>query len=272
MNKKGFTQFINTSKLALKKHSPEILTGVGIAGMITTTILAVKATPKALQLIEAEEKERLCTIAGLDYDGDVCVGEEKLGPIDVVKVAWKPYIPAAVTGVMSVACLIGASSANLKRNAALATAYKLTETAFTEYKEKVVETIGEKKEQVVRDKVDKERIEKNPVSSNSVIITDKGNTLCYDAISGRYFKSDIDLMKRALAMINRRMLSNEYVSLNEFYDEIGLDHIPLGNELGWRIDHGYIDPSFSSHIADDGTPCIVLGYTVAPEHDYDRFA
>lgn len=273
MDKKGFVKFVNASKLLLKKRSPEILTGVGIAGMITTTVLAVKATPKALQLIEADKKERLNVTAGCDFDGDVCIiQDEKLKPIDIVKVAWKPYIPAAVTGIMSVACLIGASSVNLKRNAAIATAYKLTETAFTEYKEKVVETIGEQKERAVRDEIDKERIEKNPVSSNSVIVTGKGNTLCHDVITGRYFESDIDLINKAINKINRKMLNNEYVSLNEFYNELGVKQVPLGDELGWRIDHGYIDASFSSHIADDGRPCIVLGYSVAPVRDYYKFA
>lgn len=237
------------------KRSPEILTGIGIAGMVTTTILAVKATPKALKLIEAKKKEEHV---------------DELTPTETVKICWKPYIPAVVTGVASTACLIGASSVNARRNAALATAYKLSETALSEYKEKVVEVVGEKKEQTIREAVTKEKIEKNPVSKKEVIITEKGNTLCYDAISGRYFKSDMDNIKKIVNELNRRMLSENYISLNEFYSEIGIENIKLGDDLGWNIDRGYIELDFSSHIADNGTPCIVVDYLVAPRYDYSK--
>lgn len=256
MNKTNVVNFFKTAKVVLSKHSPEILTGVGIAGMVTATVLAVKGTPKALKLIEEAEREK---------DAPLTVGEK-------IKVSWKCYLPATVTGVASTACIIGASSVNAKRNAALATAYKLSETALTEYREKVVETIGEKKEQTIRETVAKEQIKKNPVTNNEVFITSKGNTLCYDAISGRYFKSDIEQINKAINIINRRMNTEMYMSLNEFYDEIGLDHIRLGDDLGWNIDSGLIEPDFGSDIADDGTPCIVLNYSVAPKYDFSRFA
>lgn len=256
MNKLNFAGFIKNVETVIAKHSPEILTGIGIAGMLTTTVLAVKATPKALQLIEEKKQEE---------------GVDKLKPIDTVKATWKCYIPAAVTGIASTACLIGASSVNARRNAALATAYKLSETALTEYREKVIETIGEKKEQVIREKIDKDRIEKDPVSKQEVIITTKGNTLCYDAISGRYFRSDIDKIKKAINTLNRDMLSEMYLSLNELYDELDLDHIGVGDDLGWHIDDGLIDPHFSSQLADDGTPCVVLSYSKPPKYGYSSF-
>ena len=148
MNKPNMADLFKSVKMAVSQHSPEILTGIGIVGMITTTVLAVKATPKALTLIE-EKKEELEL-----YPGD------KLTPVETVKVTWKCYIPAAVTGATSVACLIGTSSVNLRRNTALATAYNLSATALTEYKEKVIESIGEKKEQTIRDKVAEERVKK----------------------------------------------------------------------------------------------------------------
>ena len=147
MDKTVFTKFARNVKLTLAKHGPEILTGIGISGMVTTTILAVRATPKALELIKEAEEER----------------DEPLSKIDVMKVAWKPYIPAAITGVVSIGCLIGGSSVSNKRTAALAAAYQLSESALSEYKEKVIETIGEKKEQAVREKISESRIEKNPI-------------------------------------------------------------------------------------------------------------
>ena len=272
MNKANVTKIFNNVRSTVGKRSPEILTGIGIAGMITTTVLAVKATPKALKLIEEEKRRQNCELLdeAIKNGREECAKIDRLKTIEAIKVAWKPYIPAAIIGVASTGCLIGASSVNLRRNAALATAYKLSETALTEYKAKVVETIGEKKEQVIREKVQQERIEKSPVSNNQVIITNKGNTLCYDGVSGRYFKSDIETIKRAVNKINRSMTYNMYVSLTDFYDEIGLESTDVSDDLGWNLDNGLIDIDFGSRIADDGTPCITLDYRVAPRYDYSK--
>ena len=68
------------------------------------------------------------------------------------------------------------------------------------------------------------------------------------------------------------MLSGDmYVSLSEFYDELGLDHTAISDDLGWDIDKGMIELDFSSQIADDGTPCIVVDYCIAPRYDFSRF-
>lgn len=257
MNKSNVSKFVKGMKMSMTKHSPEILTGFGIAGMLATTALAVKATPKAIRIIE-EEKE--------------ATGEETLSTIDTVKLCWKCYIPATVTCVTSIGCLIGASSVNAKRNAALAAAYTLSDTAFREYREKVVETIGEKKEKTVKDKVAEERISKDPVTKKEIYITEKGNTLCYDAISGRYFKSDIEKIKKAVNDLNKMMLRDMCISLNEFYDEIGLEHTTIGEELGWNLDNGLIELDFSSQLTDDGTPCLVLDYHIAPKYNFYKFA
>lgn len=257
MSKQNFSDIVNNVKTAIAQHSPEILTGIGIAGMITTTILAVRATPKAMRLIEHEKQVQK---------------KEKLKTGEVIKTAWKCYIPATITGAVSVACLIGASSVNARRNAALATAYKLSETALAEYKEKVIETIGEKKEQHIREKVDEARIEKNPVSQNNVIITGKGDTLCYDYYSDRYFKSDIEKIKKAVNEINRRLLCDSYISLNEFYDEIGLDGAKAYDRMGWNTDSvKLVELHFSAQISDTGDPCIVIDFEEPPKYDFDKF-
>ena len=249
MAKSNMMNLIRSFKSSVSKHSPEILTGIGIAGMITTTVLAVKATPKAIKLIEAEKRVKHV---------------DTLSPIDTVKTAWKCYIPAAITGASSIACLIGSNAINVKRNAALTTVYTLSEVARNEYREKVVETLGEKKEHA-------ERIKKDPVSKKEVIITDKGTTLCYDHVFGRYFKSDIDLINRAMTKINREIVINMYASLNDFYAELGLSPVEMGYELGWNIDDGTIEIEPSSQLADDGTPCLVIDYNVQPKYNYSRF-
>lgn len=253
MSKFNFGDFTNNVKTSLVKYSPEILMGIGIAGMLTTTVLAVKATPKALKLIEEKKKE---------------TQTDKLTPVETVKTTWKCYIPAATTAVASTACLIGSSRVSSKRNAVLATAYKIAETAHKEYRDKVVETIGEKKETEVRDKIAKDHVEKNPVNNCEVFITDVGNTLCYDTLSGRYFKTDINKIKKVENILNLRLRNENYVSLNDFYNEVGLDRIRLGDELGWNIDDGYLELQFSSQLTDNDEPCLVIMYSVAPERDY----
>lgn len=252
MSKHNLSSFVKSVRTAMKKHSPEILTGLGIAGMITTTIMAVKATPKALVLIE-EKKDELET--------------DTLSGKDILKTAWPCYIPAAIIGSVSVACLIGASSTNRRRNTALATAYAITESSLKEYQEKVVETVGDKKEQSIRESIAKDKVTKDPV--REVILTDKGgNTTCYDVLSGRYFKSDKDTITRAVNDLNRRMRDEMYISLNDFYYEIGLDSIKMGDMLGWNIDRGYIELDFSSHLDAKGNPCLVIDYQIAPTYDY----
>ena len=269
MKSSTLSQLIKDLRVRVTKHSPEILVGLGIAGWTTTVVLAVKATPKALALVEEEkifrqrEKEEA-------WEEQTHIVIKDMSKMDVVKLTWKCYIPAAVTGVVSTACLIGASSVNIKRNAALATAYALSETALKEYQEKVVATIGEKKEQAVRDSIAKDKIEQNPVGSREVIITEKGNTLCYDVISGRYFKSDIDALKKVENELNRQMMTDMYISVNDFYYEIGLSPTKQGDELGWNIDRGFISLSFSSQLAEDGTPCLVVDYKLEPRYGYNR--
>lgn len=264
MNKPNLSQIAKGIQTSLTKHSPEILMGIGVAGMATTVILAVRATPKALSILDeaaAEKEARTRTRLAIEDLPKVFTAKE------MVTLTWKCYIPATVSFVTSAGCLLGASSVNGRRNAALATAYTLSETAFKEYKDKVVETIGEKKEQVVRDAIAKEHIEKNPIGKNEIIVTGKGNTRCYDCISGRYFESDIDKLRKAENELNRQILVDMYASLNDFYDLIGLSPISMGEDLGWNIDKKP-ELYFSAQLSDDEEPCLVVNYSVAPMYDY----
>lgn len=261
---------LNLSKVAknmqhtLGKYSPQILTGIGVAGMITTVVLAVKATPKALELIEDKKEE-------LDA-GELTV-------VDTVKTAWKPYVPAVVTGVLSTVCIIGGNAVGTRRTAALAAAYKISETALHEYKDAVVETIGEEKAKEVKEKVAQNKLDKNPVVEKQIIVTNKGTFLCYDSLSGRYFQSDMETIRKAQNDINDYLFSEDYASLNMFYDFLGLEHTRLGAELGWKIDSGTLQIEFDSTLASDksqgiapGTPCLVLDYNVAPKYEFDKMS
>lgn len=254
MNKLQLASIARGIQTSIVRHSPEILTGLGIAGMVATTVMAVNATPKALKLLEEAKREK---------------GED-LKPVEVVKTTWKCYVPSAITCATSIACLIGSNSVSARRNAVLATAYNLSQTAINEYKDKVVETIGERKEAQVREAIAKDKLEKDPVSAHEVVITDKGTSLCYDGVFGRYFISDMDTIKRAVNKINREIVSSMYVSLNEFYNELGLKPVSIGEELGWNFDDREIEIFTSAQIAEDGRPCIVLEYSVAPHYEYNK--
>ena len=266
MSKSTLSKFANGVRTTLVKHSPEILTGIGIAGMLSTVVLAVRATPKALIAIRDAENQKFNDQVDAGMDPEEV--SDKLTTIETVKATWKCYIPAAVTGGMATVCLIGASSVSAKRNAALATAYTIADAALRDYQEKVVETIGEKKEQAVREAIAKDKIERDPVETREIIITEKGNTRCYDAISGRYFTSDIESIRRAENVLNKRLMDEMYVSLNELYWELGLSSTNIGDEMGWNVDNGLIELNFSAQLSTDGEPCLVVDYRIAPKYGY----
>lgn len=240
-------------KSGLTKHSPEILIGLGVAGLLGTTILAVRETPKVLKLLENKKKE-------LDV--------EKLSVKDTVKTVWKNYIPCAVLAVTSVACIVGASNISARRNAALAAAYAIGNKAFSDYKEEAINLLGEEKEKEIKEKVADRRLKENPIASKEVIITDVNEHLCYDEITGRYFKSSQNKIKEAQNVINDRLRDEMWVSLNDLYYELGLPNVRVGDDLGWNVDDGYLDIILSSRIAEDGTPCLTLDYAVGPRYDY----
>lgn len=254
MNSK-FTNFIKSTKGFLGKHSPEILTGIGIAGMVTTTVLAVKATPKALNLIEEKK---------------LSLNVEDLTVMETVKAAWKPYIPSALICVASASCLIGASAVNAKRNAALATAYAISERTLIRYRDKVIDSIGDKKEKEIREKVAQDEVNNKPVSNSQVFVTSKGDTLCMDSISGRYFKSDIDKIRKIVNELNRQMLHQNYISLDEFYYELGLEPTKNASRLGWNLDDGLIELDFSACLTEDEKPCVYVDYLVSPRYEFDK--
>lgn len=252
MSKPNVSQLVKSTRMALTKHSPEIFMGLGIAGMLATTVLAVRATPKAISLIE-ETKEELET--------------DKLTPLETVKATWKCYIPAAVTATASTMFLINSCSVSMRRNSALLAAYKISDTALTEYREQVTESIGEKKEQHIREKVAQKQIEKLPVDDDDVYVTGKGNTLMLDPLSTRYFRSDVDIIRRAENSLNKQMIHDLYgtVSINDFYDEIGLPRIDIGDMMGWNTEH-LINLHIVPGMTDKEEPCLVIDHYNVPRY------
>ena len=239
----------------LIKNQPKIMTGVGVGMGLYGTYRAIIATPKAIELVKNAEKEK----------------GEPLTKTELIKTAWKPYIPTIVSETGSLICIIGAQSINDRRNAALLTAYSITEKAQSEYKDKVIETVGPKKEKAIMDKVAEEKVKNNPPQSSEVIITGNGNYLCLNSLTGGYFRSDIEKIRHAVNNINYKMLNENYISENEVFYELKYPLTSNGDELGWNIfEDGKIEVHFSSQLTSDGEPCLVLLFDKPPRYDYQK--
>jgi len=255
MNTEFLTRSYKDLARALNKNSPTILTGLGVAGLITTVIFAIKATPKALEIIEREKEFR--------YDE---YGDGSIEPSEIVVLTWQCYIPSLVMGAATIGCIIGANHIHLRRNAALASLFSITETTLREYQAQVRETIGEKKEEMIRGEIAQKHLDETPANQQNVIITGKGDYLCFDEFSKRYFRSDIEKIRQAINEFNYRLIRSQWLSINEFYDLIGLEPIELGDEHGWMAERHILEPKFSTKLATDQEPCLVMDYITKPLH------
>lgn len=244
-------KWIGLMKVSFDKHSPEILTGLGITGLFASVIFSIQATPKAMRSIESKKKE---------------LDKEKLTVGETIEATWKYYIPTAVTVATSTACILGANSVNTRRNAALAAAYSLSETAMAEYQDKVREVVGERKESDVRADIARDRMAADPPNPAEVIVTGKGETWFRESITHRYFKSDIEKVRRVENDLNREMRNSNTISVNDVLYALGLpsDHRVLG-DLGWDIDRHPIEFIFIPVMTDEVGVCIELDYRFNPE-------
>lgn len=240
----------------LTKNSPAILTGVAVAGVCGTVVLAVQATPRALSILE-----------------DACAVRkvEELSTKEVVELTWKLYLPATIMGAITIGCIVGLNTVHTRRTAALASLYSISESALKEYQAKVVEIVGENKARAVKDAVAKDKVEKNPPVNADILHTGRGTTLCLDSMSGRYFYSDIEAIRKVQNNINERLLQggDDYAALNDVYYELGLAGTKMGEEVGWCISDGILEFDFSSQLTATGVPCLVLDYKVNPKYEFD---
>lgn len=240
-----------------KENTPAILTSCAVVGTISTALLTAKASSQATLILDENRVVRV---------------KEELGPAtlkDEFGMVWKLYIPPVLSGAATVGCILASHSVNRKRHAAAIAAYSITDTAFREYRDKIIEEIGTAKEQKFREEIGVDHIKKNPLGDREVVVMVDGETLFHDSMSGRYFKSDTERVRQAVNNINSKALVNDYVSLNEFYQEIGLSPTVLGDEMGWRSDR-LLEITFGATISDDGRPALDIDYLVAPLRGYYR--
>lgn len=254
---------IKMLKHGARKNSPTILTILSVGGLIATTVMAVHATPKVMRLIDDEVYEREQEA----IREEIII--EPMTKLEIFKLSWTYYIPTVAMGAATVACIVGANTINLKRSAALTSAYYLSETALKEYQAKVIETIGEKKAKLLKEEIAQKHVDKTKKDNNTVIITGNGDTLCLDMLSGRYFRSSVAKLKKAELDINYALMNETYLSLNEIYGYMDLGPVTTGKELGWDMGYqGKLELDISTCMSEDDEPCITFDFNAIPRPRY----
>jgi hypothetical protein len=244
-----------TEKFA-SDNAPTILTTIGVIGVAATAYLTGKAAYESAEVLRDEARSRHGVV-------------EDFSSREKVEMLWKLYIPAVSTGLATCACIVGANRIESKRAAALTAAYSISERAFHEYREKVVEQIGKTKEQKVRDAVAQDRVDRNPPSKGEVVKTEGGDSLFLEPYSSRYFWSDMETVNKAINELNKQMLIHDYVSLSDFYDKLGLSHTRNSDDLGWNSPN-LLEVTFSTTISDTNKPCFVMNFTADPIRGYSK--
>lgn len=250
----SLSAFVDRAGHFIKDNTPAILTAFGVAGVVTTAYFTHKAALRSTEHLRLYSLER--------EDGYIYTKKE------IFEQVWRFYIPPVLMGTATIACVVGAQTVNARRQAALIGAYTVAERAFNEYKDKVVETIGEKKELAVREEIAKDRIEASKDESKAIIVSGV-NVLCYDVLSGRYFQSDIETLRRAMNDINEQCINDigGYASLNEFYQKVGLPTLPMGDTMGWNTTN-MLELNFSYIGSEDGRPTLAVDFRDQPKMEY----
>lgn len=246
----------------LVKHEPDILMYMGLTGLCSSIGLSILGTIKATKRV-TDKKNKL--------------KKDKLSIKEMITTVWDCYLPALVLTSVSVPCIICSNNIHNKRNAALAAAYTLSETAMQTYQDKVKEIVGEKKESQIRDEAAKETVSKTySDSKNSVIMCANGDYLFCDSITGRYFKSTWDKIRSAQNELNARAINGmDQITLNEWYETIGLSRVEYGDERGWGLNvsnssfgmmgsKGLIEVNCTCIMTEDNVPCAYINYTNKP--------
>ena len=252
-------ELLRQSKLFIKRNASTILTCAGGAGVIATTVMAVKATPKALSLLENAKEEK---------------GED-LTKIETLKIAGPAYIPTVVTGLSTIACIFGANVISKRQQATLMSAYALLDNSYKEYKNKVDELYGEEAGEKVRGEIAKDKY------TGDDLLLDDDTELFYDFYSGRYFESTKEMVLLAQYETNRALFVNCAVGVNEFYDLLGLEPLPEYEEIGWACGqmeemywHPWIEFDYENIVIDEdsdgnaGLECTIIHLPMEPVMGY----
>ena len=246
-------KLIRSSKRFLRKNGSTILTCVGGVGVVATTVMAVKATPKAIQLIKAAEEEK----------------GEKLTRMETIKIVGPTYAPSTIAGIATIVSIFGANVLNKRTQASLLGAYTLIDQSFKDYKNHVEEEYGEEANANVRERIAKDKYVERKTELGGE------NRLFYDFYSGRYFNSTMEKVLAAEFALNRQIILGECAYLNDFYQELGIPFIPAGDEVGWSRGHmcnayqqEWVDFNHQDVVQDDGLECCIITFMQDPTVDF----
>lgn len=233
-------------RMNVKEHSPIILSVAAGVGTLATAYLTNKAAFEASNII------------GLREDAIPPSNDFKERLKDRTKLVWKLYLPPAISAATTIACIIGANRIELKKTIAAQTAFAVSERVYSEYRNKVIEEYGERKDQSIRDNIADEHVKKTAPGPD-VLLTGPGNVLCCELYTGRYFASDMETLRKAQNELNARLLAHDYATFEDFYDMVGLANTSASSNLGWKSTKlmGLI---FSTVLTDDGRPCLAFEY------------
>lgn len=244
----------NLQRFAIQ-NSPSLLTAVGALGVVTTSVLTAKASFRAARLIDEALVEHRQTQRGFPTRRETA------------ELVWREFVPPAVVGAVTLAAIIGANHIGGRRAAAFATAYKLSEKMAEEYRQKVVDTIGREKEDLLRGDLTKDRVGRVP--GVETIVLGEGEVVFYDEWSGRAFKKTIDEVNNAVNQLNYQINQSWCASLSEFYDLLGLPKTRVSDDYGWNSDE-LLEPYYSSTLLDDGRPARSISFNVQPFQNYSK--
>jgi hypothetical protein len=239
---------------AFNDNSPTILAASAVAGVAGTAFLTHRATKRADLILAVHFAEGRT---------------EPLTAREIVEMTWQAYIPPTLMAGATIACIIGGTSIGNRRSAALASAYTLAEKSYSEYKDKVVETLGEKKEELLRADIMKDKLERDKPDHQSIIIDGSGDHLCYEQWSGRYFSSTKQKIQQAEIQTNYDILHDGYASLNDFWRNLELAPTNAGEQLGWNTDNK-LELEFAAVLSSSGEPCLAVAFRSVPDARYAR--
>lgn len=251
-------------------HSTEILTVCAVGGVVGTAITTGEAVIKASDTIKAHDMdeelkcEKIEQIDGVVTDHIVYYRERTFA--EKAKLTWKCWVPPIFMGSTTIACILGSNHISNRRNLALAAAYSMSEESAKEFRNKVAESLGEKKVKKIENEIVQDHVSDKEVKD--IIHTPYGEQLMYDDWSGRYFRSGQNEVEKKVNMLNKRMASKFCNSkVNDFYELIGLPTLGVGETHGWRFHIEDENPdvivTFHPAMSPQGEACI--GVRMNPE-------
>jgi hypothetical protein len=265
--KKGskISNLLTTAEQFTSKNSPAILTGLAIVGLVGTAVAAWKAAPKAERIIKAKKADMADVHPG-DKETKRAVMKEAVKELAPV------VAPVVVMGGATAACILGSNKVSSKRIAVLSAAYSISEKAVTDLNEKMQATLGDKKTQVIKEAVAKDRLKDVSVpKEEEIIITGNGKVKCCDLYNGRYFYSNAQKVGQAINELSANCASEMEVTLNEFYDLLEIPRKPIGDDLGWTVDDlnkGILPITYTAILNEEGEPCLAIDYDARMVRDF----